>query len=206
MRRPFTVARSRAVTPRLPLPAALAAAALLAGCAPTLAPADFAERRPELRPERFFAGETRSQGVLEAASGAPSQRFTVAGHGEALPDGGFRLDQRVAFEGRPPRMRSWRLRATGPHQYEGVLTDAAGPVRAEAYGDLFHLRYRLKGVPFGAMEQWLYLQADGATVVNEAVVRIAGVPVRRLSERISRTGPPPSPPPTTLPPTPPPTP
>ena len=161
---------------------------VLAGCAPVLAPERFEGRAPFMRPERFFLGETRSQGVLEAASGAPSQRFTVAGRGRLLPDGSLVLDQHIAFEGEPARDRSWRLRPTGPHTYAGSLTDASGPVEAQAYGDLFHLRYPLKGVPFGAMEQWLYLQADGETVVNEAVVRIGGVTVRRLSERISRSG------------------
>ena len=81
------------------------------------------------------------------------------------------------------------MHATGPHTYAGTLTDATGDVSAEAYGDLLHLRYRLKIAPLGSMEQWLYLQADGRTVVNEAVIKVAGVTVRRLSERISRTAP-----------------
>ena len=173
-------------TPPLP---AVVGALLVCGCAPVLAPESFAGRAPELRPERFFAGETRSEGVLEAASGAPSQRFTVEGRGAATPDGGFSLVQVVRFEGEAPRTRSWRMRATGPHTYVGTLTDAGGEVSAETYGDLLHLRYGLKAVPLGAMEQWLYLQADGRTVVNEAVVKVAGVTVRRLSERISRVDP-----------------
>ena len=173
---------------RAPPPlATVVGALLLCGCAPVLAPQSFAGRAPELRPERFFAGETRSQGVLEAASGAPSQRFVVEGRGSATADGGFTLVQTVRFEGEVPRVRSWRMRAVGPHGYVGTLTDAAGDVSAEAWGDLLHLRYRLKSVPFGSMEQWLYLQADGRTVMNEAVVKVAGVTVRRLSERISRT-------------------
>ena len=174
---------------RAPPIAAVVGALLVCGCAPVLAPQSFAGRTPELRPERFFAGETRSQGVLEAANGAPSQRFTVEGRGAATPDGGFSLVQVVRFEGEAPRTRSWRMHATGPHTYAGTLTDATGDVSAEAYGDLLHLSYRLKIAPLGSMEQWLYLQADGRTVVNEAVVKVAGVTVRRLSERISRTAP-----------------
>ena len=186
-------ARSRAASL---LAASLLAAVGLAGCAPVLAPESFAGREPVMDPLAFFAGPTRSRGVLEAASGAPSERFTVEGEGRTLPGGGFELIQRVAFQGKPERTRRWVLRRTGPHAYTGTLTDASGPVRAEAYGDLFHLSYPLKGVPFGAMEQWLYLQPDHTTVVNEAVVRIAGVAIRRLSERISRVnaapaGPPP---------------
>jgi len=59
-------------------------------------------------------------------------------------------------------------------------------VEGQAYGELFHLRYPLRGLPLGRMEQWLYLQPDGHTVMNVAVASVAGVPVRRLSERISR--------------------
>ncbi len=39
------------------------------------------------------------------------------------------------------------------------------------------------------MEQWLYLQPDRRTVLNEATVRVAGLVVARLSERISRDEP-----------------
>ena len=72
------------------------------------------------------------------------------------------------------------------HHYTATLTDATGGVGAQAYGPVFHLAYALQGVPLGTMEQWLYLQPDGCTVVNEGVVRVAGFAVRRLSERISR--------------------
>ena len=134
--------------------------------------------------------------MLEDASGAPLQRFTVRGRGEAQPDGAFRLDQTLAFEGKPTRTRAWLIRSTGPHSYTATLTDAAGPFPAAAYGDLFHLRYRLRGVPTGTVEQWLYLQSDGRTVVNELVAKVAGVTVRRVSERISRVeAPVPTPPP-----------
>jgi hypothetical protein len=35
------------------------------------------------------------------------------------------------------------------------------------------------------MEQWMYLQPDGHTVLNEATVRVFGVVVSHLSERIT---------------------
>ena len=41
--------------------------------------------------------------------------------------------------------------------------------------------------PFGgSMEQWLYLQPDGRTVMNQATIRVFGPVVAHLSERISR--------------------
>ena len=36
------------------------------------------------------------------------------------------------------------------------------------------------------MEQWLYLQPDGRSVMNEATVRVFWVVVAHLSERITR--------------------
>ena len=165
----------------------------LCGCAPTLAPERFADTRPSADPPTIFAGRTTSQGVLEAASGAPSQRFRVQGTGRVGADGVLVLVQHIAFEGERPRERTWRLWRVDAHHFTGELTDASGPVQAEAYGDLIHLSFRLKGVPLGAMEQWLYLQDDGRTLMNEGVVRIAGVAVRRLSERITNLDLPPRP-------------
>ena len=138
-----------------------------------------------MRPEIFFAGTTTSSGVREDRAGALTRRFHVRGSGEALPDGSFRLDQKVSFEQDPPEMRTWVMRRVAPHHYTATLTDASGPVEGEAYGNLLHLRYPMKSVPGGRMEQWLYLQPDGRTVINEATVTVFGFVVARLSERIT---------------------
>ena len=62
-----------------------------------------------------------------------------------------------------------------------------GLVHAEAYGDLFHLRYPME-TPFGGeMEQWMYLQPHGRILMNEATVRVFGIVVAHLSERITHT-------------------
>ena len=169
------------------LPTLAAAAVIcLGGCASGLPPETFARLGPEMRPERYFEGTTRSFGVMEARSGAPTDIFHVEGHGEVQADGAFKLDQIVTFDGRAPQRRTWVMRASGPNTYTATLTDAGGPVTGEAYGNLFHIRYPLKSPPFGRMEQWLYLQPDGRTVMNEATVTVAGVVAARLSERITR--------------------
>ncbi len=166
------------------LPLAIVALALY-GCATALQPIAFDGQTPEMRPERFFAGETRSTGVLEDRSGAPTQRFTVKGTGTGLPDGSFRLDQTVTFERSASETRSWVMRAVDANHYAATLTDAAGPVTGEAYGNLFHLTYPMQRPFGGEMEQWLYLQPDGRTVVNEATVRVFGIVAAHLSERIT---------------------
>ena len=161
-------------------------AVALGGCAPVLRPSDFAGGTPELRPDVFFAGATSSSGVLANRSGTPTRRLHVKGFGQTLPDGSFRLDQSITFDEDAPQMRTWVMRRLDAHHYTATLTDASGAVQGEAYGDLFHLRYPMK-TPFGGeMEQWMYLQADGRTVMNEATVRVFGVVVAHVSELITQ--------------------
>ena len=114
------------------------------------------------------------------------QRLRVEGLGKVLRDGSLRLEQRVTLGREPPQLRTWVLRRLDAHRYTGTLTDASGPVRAEAYGDLFHLKYPMASPFGGRMEQWLYLQSDGRTVLSEATIRVFGVVVARISERITR--------------------
>ncbi|MEP6778624.1 MAG: DUF3833 family protein [Gemmatimonadaceae bacterium] len=161
----------------------------VSGCAATLKPAAFQGDVPEMRPELFFAGLTTSSGLQENRSGAPTRRFYVKGVGEALPNGEFRLKQTITFEQDAPTTRTFVFRRLDAHRYVATLTDASGTVRGEVYGNLLHLRYPMKHPFRGRMEQWLYLQPDNRTVLNEATIRVFGVVVARLSERITREKP-----------------
>lgn len=158
----------------------------LVGCASALSPPAFEGGTPKIHPEVFFAGTTSSSGVMETPFGAPVRRLQVSGIGQLLADGTFRLDQRVTFDNDAPKLRTWVMRRVDDHHYSATLTDASGMVEAEAYGDLFHLRYAMKSPFGGVMEQWMYLQPDGRTVMNVATVRVFGVVVANLSERITR--------------------
>jgi hypothetical protein len=162
---------------------------IIAGCAQPLPPSAFENGEPEMRPEVFFVGTSNSSGVLEDTAGAPTRRFHVKSDGIALPDGSFRLEQIIAFDTDAPATRTWILRRIDAHKYAATLTDAAGPVEGEAYGNLFHLRYPLKTPMGGQMEQWLYLQPDRRTLLNVATVSVLGIPVARLSELITRDEP-----------------
>lgn len=104
----------------------------LGGCAPALKPSAFERGTPEMRPEIFFAGETSASGVVENRAGAPTRRFHVTGSGVALPDGSFRLEQRVTIDQDAPLMRTWVIRRLDSHRYTGTLTDASGNVEGEA--------------------------------------------------------------------------
>ncbi len=55
--------------------AALAAVTLLSAGCRTLTPESFAGAAPRFEPDRYFAGPTRSWGVMESRSGRPKSRF-----------------------------------------------------------------------------------------------------------------------------------
>ena len=161
----------------------------LSSCIATLPPAAFQGGTPEMRPEVFFDGVTTSSGLQENRGGAPTRRFTVKGVGQVLPNGQFRLDQTITFEQDAPTTRAFIFQRVDAHHYTATLTDASGTVRGEVYGNLLHLRYPMKHPFRGRMEQWLYLQPDNRTVLNEATIRVFGIVVARLSERITQEKP-----------------
>lgn len=171
-----------------PVRAALAAALLLvSGCMTPIPIERFAANAPELRPELFFAGETRGRGVIQTSGGRPSRIFDVRSVGRVEGDA-IRVDQLIRYGDGKESQRSWRLRRTGPGTYEGSLSDAAGPVRAEVSGNALRLRYLLSH-PAITMEQWLYLRPDGRALLNEGTVRAFGIVVARVSETIERIEP-----------------
>ena len=138
----------------------------------------------ELRPEAFFAGRTQGRGTL-AIRGRGSRVVRVESVGTAEPGGDFRIDQIISFGPRTTR-RTWRMRRTGAQTYAATLTDAAGPVTGRVDGRRVTLRYRLQRRPTIMLEQRLYLQPDGRTVLNLTTARLYGLPIARLTEWITR--------------------
>jgi hypothetical protein len=140
-----------------------------------------------IRPEVFFDGVACGRGVLTAANGTLRERLLVTSRGRREGDG-IVLSQEVRGGDGPVRRRQWTMRPDGPVSYRGRLSGpsglgASGDVRVRVAGGAMRIRYALDGPPLARMEQFLYLQDDGS-VMNAGTVRIAGVPVRRLSERI----------------------
>lgn len=62
------------------------------GCG-SLRPSDFAEGRPKLDPTEYFAGRTRSTGVIENRRGHPTHTVTTTTQGFPEPDGRLRIEQ-----------------------------------------------------------------------------------------------------------------
>lgn len=139
---------------------------------------------PMLRFEVFFAGYTQGKATLELLTGRRLS-LHVAGHGYIQADGSFRLDQVVTDEDGVVERRTWRLVKRGQRIYTGRLSDAEGSITAEVDGNRLHLRYRVRQ-PAVYMEQYLYLQPDGRTVLNLATITVIGQPWARLTEEITR--------------------
>lgn len=166
--------------------AAVALSLVLSGClAPSTQPLSSAS--PLMRPEVFFAGRTEGHGTLTVRGGSP-RSVRVQSDGRQDPDGTFRLDQTITFGDGKIETRTWTMRATDARTYTGKLSDANGDMKAEVTGNLLHLRYRIRQ-PAVYMEQWLYLQSDGQTVLNIGEATVLGIPWARLEERIVRTAP-----------------
>jgi hypothetical protein len=157
----------------------------LCGCLPAFPNAIESTERPTLEPAAFFAGRTTGEGSLSRRFVA-ERTLHVEGTGRMEPGGLFRLDQTVTFDDGAIETRTWRLRRTAENEYRATLSDATGGVRAQANGNSFHVRYLLRQ-PLIYMDQWLYLQPDGRTVINRATVTVLGIPWARLDETITRS-------------------
>jgi hypothetical protein len=152
---------------------ALAAAILIA----TAAPADAA-----FNPVEFFRGRTHGEGTLKIIFQSP-KRMTVDSEGTAEKDGSLVLKQVVHEEGKPPRIRFWRLRQTAPHRFEGTLTDAASDVRVDVTDKGVRIRYTGKDhLNFDQL-----LTPVSATEVHDRIrVKRFGITVARFEETIRK--------------------
>ena len=147
----------------------------------------FAGEQPrKFTPQAGFGGESEGNGALKLVLGK-TQRFHVVSHGTEQSDGSFRLEQRVAFEGKPPQDRVWIITTVGPDRYSATLSDASGPGFGFTSGSRLSLRYRVKG-PL-VMHQELQLMSDGKTIDNVGVITLFGIPVGHLHETINRKDP-----------------
>ena len=133
-------------------------------------------------PLRFFAGRTEGVARLRVMFRHPR---AVRVHGVGRPGAdGLVLSQTVEQEGKAATTRRWLLRPVGPDRYAGTLSDAVGPVTADAAGDRLHIAYRTKGR--FRIDQWLTLAPDGRSARNHLVARRMGIVVARLDETITR--------------------
>lgn len=138
---------------------------------------------PTISPIDFFEGRTAGRGVLKIAFRSP-QDVHVESVGTRAPDGVLTVRQNIRQGDKAPRVREWRLREVAAGRYEGSLTDAVGPVLAQANANSLRLRYEMKGG--FEVDQWLVFAHDGRSANNMMRIRKLGVIVGRLDETIRK--------------------
>jgi hypothetical protein len=153
----------------------------------------FKDGRPALKPERYFAGQAHSWGIIETPEGKPKEvlhtRTTGRWDGRCL-----HFEQEIRFEHGSSQHRSWLVRRLDGHHYSATGTGIIGTAYGEAWGNVFHLEFTLDalpGNPLGRvrMSQWMYLQADGATLVNRDTLTKSGLIIAEITEEFRKTPP-----------------
>ncbi|MDB6139928.1 MAG: lipoprotein [Verrucomicrobiaceae bacterium] len=146
--------------------------------------------KPVFKPERFFAGRTKSWGVFENKSGQPTKLIytetTGRWDGKAL-----HFEQAIDIPQGKKSHRSWLIQPLDEHHYSVTGTDIIGVAHGETSGNAFHLEFTidaLPGNPLGHlhMSQWMYLQPDGVTLINRDHLTKAGLFVTAATEQFRR--------------------
>jgi hypothetical protein len=125
-------------------------------------------------PFSFFEGVTESSGTLKVMMHQPVQTRSI-GHGEVERDGSLSLVQRVEDEGKPPYVRRWVIRRSGPGRFVGTMSEATGPVTIDEVGDRFRFRLTMRGGL--SVEQWLSPLPGGRSASTSMTVRKFGIAV-----------------------------
>ena len=150
---------------------------------------DASAAETQFRPEKFFAGHTRSTGVFRNSIGKPEQRFTTECRGRMRGDVLW-LDQVFRYDDGRVQKRLWQIRRVTANQYVGRANDVVGEARGEVTGSTFHFKYAVALSPGNALlnvrlDQSMTLRRDGR-VENHATVKKLGVLLSRVTEEFRR--------------------
>jgi hypothetical protein len=166
---------------------------LIAGCSGGLKPESFAGAEPRFDPYQFFDGPTRSWGMIESRSGQPKSRFRteMMGRREGAE---MVVTQDFTFEDGHKQQRVWHIHRIDDHHYDATANDGIGVSHGLAYGNTFHWEYTIgrPGHPLTHLRYklWMYLQADGETMINRVRITKLGVTLAETTEHFHRgTGP-----------------
>ena len=128
---------------------------------------------PKLDMTTFFTGKSHADNVIKIAFHSP-HKLIVDSVGGRNKEGEFVLIDTVREEGKPVRTRTWVMRQVGPDHFNGVLSDAVGPVDAVVHGDTATIRYVMKDGHLKILEQ-IQVQDDGKTLSNHVTAKKFGL-------------------------------
>ena len=167
---------------RLALFAFAAAGALLAGCASSPTPADYAAEKPVLDLKTYFNGEIVAHGIFTDRQGRVVKRFVVDMQASWVGKQGT-LDERFTYSDGTQQQRIWRLTDLGNGRYSGRADDVVGEAAGESAGNALRWGYTLALPVDGRIwhvqfDDWMFLM-DGHTMINKAQMSKFGI---RLGE------------------------
>lgn len=167
------------------------AAGLVSACAAEPAPMPPA-LGPAFDPIAFFDGHTRSWGVIESRSGAPTEHIVTDSLAEKDAAGRLRMAQTLTFQDGTTHERDWVLWRSGPDKFDATANDMDGTAKGEAAGREFHWNWvwaRSPGNPLMnvTMNQWMYRMDDGSVTIRTTVTKF-GFIVAEVTEQFTHPG------------------
>jgi hypothetical protein len=158
-------------------------AVALSGCG-GMRPEQFADAKPTLHLEQYFAGQTRAWGFVEDFGGDVTRQFVVDITGRW--DGtSLTLVEDFVWNDGEKEQRIWVMTKTGPDRWEGRTADAIGVAQGRVAGNALNFRYdfNLKtgsGRTRVSFDDWMFLQPDGV-LLNRATIRKFGITVAEVT-------------------------
>lgn len=141
---------------------------------------DFKGAQPELRIERYFAGNTKAWGIFEDRFGKLRRQFTVEIAG-TFDGKTLTLDERFLYSDGETERRVWTITPGEGGTYRGLADGVVGVATGKAAGNALNWRYDFDlkvedGTWRVAFDDWLYLQ-PGDVIVNRAAISRFGVEI-----------------------------
>ena len=151
---------------------------LLASCATSPTPADYADQKPQLDLKQYFNGELVAHGIFTDRAGKVARRFTVQLTGTWDGKQGT-LDERFTYSDGKTERRVWRLTDEGNGRWTGRADDVVGFAEGRAAGNALNWRYTLALPVDGKVyevqfDDWMYLM-DDQVMLNKAAMSKFGV-------------------------------
>ena len=158
--------------------AALPAVALLAACASSPTPADYAAEKPVFDLKTYFNGPVEARGLFTDRSGKVVRRFTVQLTGTWVGNSGV-LDERFTYSDGKTERRVWRLTDEGNGRWTGRADDVVGSAEGRAAGNTLNWRYTLRLPLDGSVyevqfDDWMVL-IDERVMLNKAAMSKFGI-------------------------------
>ncbi len=167
--------------PRRWIPALLASAAMMAGCASQNIE-QYASEQPQLDLAQYFNGRITAHGIFQDRSGQVVRRFTVDMEGRWEGQQGV-LDEHFTYSDGKKERRIWRLTKLADGRYTGTADDVVGTASGRTVGNAFQWAYTLRLPVDGKVyevqfDDWMYL-VDDRVMLNRATMSKFGI---RLGE------------------------